>query len=73
MVRSGGPVERVDPPTRGHGMVYEAEEVMRCLRAGLVESPVIPHEATLAVMATLDTALRQVGVTGPAPDEPPPA
>jgi predicted dehydrogenase len=65
ITRAGGSVERIELPVRGHGMVYEAEEVMRCLRAGLIESPVIPHETTLAVMATLDTALRQVGVTYP--------
>jgi predicted dehydrogenase len=64
--RSNGASERIELPVRGHGMVYEAEEVMRCLRAGLIESPLIPHEATLGVMATLDTALRQVGVTYPA-------
>jgi predicted dehydrogenase len=65
VIGPGRSVERIELPTRGHGMVYEAEEVMRCLRAGLIESPLIPHEATLAVMATLDTALRQVGVTYP--------
>lgn len=51
---------------RGNGMGYEAEEVMRCLRGGLTESPVIPLDSTLEVMATLDTALRQIGVTYPA-------
>jgi predicted dehydrogenase len=65
VVGADGRAERIEEPTRGHGMVYEAEEVMRCLRAGHTESPLIPHEATLAVMATLDTALRQVGVTYP--------
>jgi len=42
---------------------YEAEEVMRCLREGLLESPVVPHSATLAVMRTLDEARAQIGVT----------
>jgi predicted dehydrogenase len=63
LVGSDGRTERVELPVRGQGMVYEAEEVMRCLRAGLTESPAISHEATLAVMSTLDTALRQIGVT----------
>ena len=66
VVRSDGRSERLESPLRGHGMVYEAEEVMRCLRAGLIESPLIPHEVTLAVMATLDAILRQIGVTYPA-------
>ena len=30
-----------------NGFVYEAQEVMRCVRAGLLESPVVPHELTL--------------------------
>lgn len=47
---------------RGNGMGYEAEEVMRCLRAGLTESPLIPHSETLAVMSTLDAIRAQIGV-----------
>ena len=61
----GGEAERISVPVRGNGMGYEAEEVMRCLRAGLTESPVIPLSATLAVMRTLDTARAQIGVTYP--------
>jgi predicted dehydrogenase len=60
-----GRCERIDLAVRGHGMVYEAEEVMRCLRSGLTESPLIPHEFTLAVMATLDNARQQIGVAYP--------
>jgi hypothetical protein len=43
-------------------MLYEAQEVIRCLRAGRTESDLVPLDATLAVMGTLDRALRQVGV-----------
>lgn len=65
IVSADGTTKRVELPLRGHGMVYEAEEVMRCLRAGRTESSAIPHDATLAVMSTLDTALRQIGVSYP--------
>ena len=58
---------RVDLPMRGNGLGYEAEETMRCLKAGLTESPVIPHEATLDVMRTLDAVRAQIGVTYPEP------
>lgn len=51
---------------RGNGLAYQAEEVMRCLREGLVESPLIPHQASLAVMRVLDAARAQIGVTYPA-------
>jgi predicted dehydrogenase len=48
---------------RGHGYTYQAEEVARCLREGLTESPVMPLEDTLSVMRTLDAA--RVSLTGP--------
>ncbi len=41
----------------GRGMQYEANEAMRCLREGLIESPVIPLDESLAIMESLD-ALR---------------
>ena len=55
-------VTEVDLPLRGHGMVYEAEEVMRCIRDGLIESPLITHAATIEVMTTLDAIRAQIGV-----------
>jgi predicted dehydrogenase len=59
---SASSTERVEVSLQGHGMGYEAEEVMRCLRQGRTESDIIPLDATLAVMSTLDTALQQIGV-----------
>ncbi|MFG2962236.1 MULTISPECIES: Gfo/Idh/MocA family protein [unclassified Streptomyces] len=41
---------------------HEAREVMRALRAGEKESPLVPLEGTLAVMRTLDTLRDQIGV-----------
>jgi predicted dehydrogenase len=61
----GEDAEVVEVPIRGNGMGYEAEEVIRCLAAGLVESPLIPHAATLDVMRTLDAARAQIGVVYP--------
>jgi predicted dehydrogenase len=58
----GDACEEFTYPVRGHGMGYEAEEVMRCLRAGLTESPLIPLDATLDVMGTLDAVRAQIGV-----------
>jgi predicted dehydrogenase len=62
----GAQVEEFVLPLRGNGLGYQAEEVARCLRAGLVESPLNPHAATLAVMRVLDAARAQIGVTYPA-------
>jgi predicted dehydrogenase len=50
-------------PFDGTGLRFEAAEVHRCLRAGLLESPLVPHAETLAVLSTLDTIRARIGVT----------
>jgi hypothetical protein len=57
----------VDDPLAGNGNGYqpEIEEVERCLRAGLLESPLIPHADTLAILEILDDARAAVGVVYP--------
>ncbi|WP_374362194.1 Gfo/Idh/MocA family protein [Pseudoduganella danionis] len=52
----------VQLPITGNGYTHEAQEVGRCLRAGLIESPVMSHEETLAIMGTLDEIRRQIGL-----------
>lgn len=47
------------------GMRHQAAEVARCLDAGLTESPLMPHEETLRVMALMDEVRRQIGVIYP--------
>jgi predicted dehydrogenase len=63
--RAGEQVAAYDTPYRGHGYAYEVEEVHRCLRAGLSESPLRPHADTLAVMRWMDEVRRQIGVRYP--------
>ncbi|MET9500375.1 Gfo/Idh/MocA family oxidoreductase [Streptomyces sp. NPDC006622] len=46
-------------------MRHEALEVMRALRAGETESPLVPLDGTLAVMRTLDTIRERTGVRYP--------
>ncbi|MFJ4911421.1 Gfo/Idh/MocA family protein [Streptomyces sp. NPDC088726] len=48
------------------GMQYEAAEVMRAVRAGETESPLVPLDGSLAVMRTLDAVRDRVGVRYPA-------
>ena len=50
-------------PIEGGGYQYEAVEVQRCLRAGAVESPLVPHAVTLEVMDLLDGIRAQIGVS----------
>ena len=53
----------------GNGYGLEVAEVERCLRAGELESPLVPLEDTIAILETLDEARRQIGVCYPA-DQP---
>ena len=54
----------LDPET-GHGLHQEAVEVARRVGAGELESSLLPHAETIAVMEVLDEVRRQVGVTYP--------
>jgi predicted dehydrogenase len=58
---------RIDDPIagQGHGYGPEIAEVGRCLRAGLTESPLIPHADTIAIMELLDEARSELGVKYP--------
>jgi predicted dehydrogenase len=61
--RDGHAAEHIDTPFPGHGYHFEAAEVQRCLRAGLIESPLMPHDDTLAVMRLLDAVRASIGVS----------
>ena len=52
-------------PFRINGFEGEIEEVMRCVRAGLTESPRMPHAETLALVRWMDIIRAQVGVHYP--------
>jgi predicted dehydrogenase len=45
----------------GRGYGNEIAEVGRCLREGLLESPLVPHDQTLLIMRQMEDVLRQVG------------
>ncbi|MFD3499094.1 Gfo/Idh/MocA family protein [Streptomyces sp. NPDC058676] len=58
-----------DPADGPRGSLrHEALEVMRALRAGETESPLVPLDGTLAVMRTLDAIRERVGVRYPGED-----
>lgn len=46
--------EIIDAPLEGNGYNYQALEVMNCLRAGKLESEIMPLNETLAIMKTMD-------------------
>ncbi|MFE7858571.1 Gfo/Idh/MocA family protein [Streptomyces sp. NPDC101209] len=61
------PEEFAADPADGprNSLRHEAREVMRALRAGETESPLVPLDGTLAVMRTLDAIRERVGVRYP--------
>ncbi|KKJ99812.1 Gfo/Idh/MocA family protein [Micromonospora sp. HK10] len=61
--RAGAEPETIAADLTGGGYQYEAIEVQRCLAAGLIESPLVPHSATLEVMALLDDIRARIGVS----------
>ncbi|MFC5800215.1 Gfo/Idh/MocA family protein [Streptomyces formicae] len=63
--REGREPEEYAPGNERYSFRYEAAEVMRCLRAGETESPLVPLDGSLAVMRTLDAVRDRVGVRYP--------
>jgi predicted dehydrogenase len=59
------PALTVERPFAINGFENEIVEAMRGARAGEVESPVIPHAETLAVLGWMDQLRAQVGVRYP--------
>ena len=57
-----GSSRTVDTPYIGNGYAHEAIEVQRCLAEGLIESPRMTHDQSLALMGVLDTIRRQIGL-----------
>ncbi|MDI3419978.1 Gfo/Idh/MocA family protein [Streptomyces luteolus] len=63
--RPGREPEEFTGEGRRDSLRHEAAEVMRCLRAGERESPLVPLDGTLAVMRTLDAVRERIGVRYP--------
>lgn len=63
--RPGEQPQAVHAPLRINGFEGEIEETIRCVRAGLLESPRMPHAETLAIVGCLDDLRRQLGVRYP--------
>lgn len=65
LARSGKAEETIELPANEAGFVYEAEEVGKCLRAGKLESDVMPLSQSLSIMRTMDTLRSQWGLQYP--------
>jgi predicted dehydrogenase len=62
LITPDGSATRFEPPHEGSGLHYEADEVARCLRAGLLESPLMPLDESIAIMETIDAVIAQAMV-----------
>ncbi len=62
---ANGQTTTVARPFRGGGFEYQTEEAMRCIRAGLIESPGMPHAHTLANMQLMDQMRAEIGLKYP--------
>jgi predicted dehydrogenase len=62
VARADGIARTVPTPYVGNGYVHEAIEAQRCWQAGLIESPGMTHDDTLALMGVMDEVRRQIGV-----------
>jgi predicted dehydrogenase len=55
----------LERPHRINGFEYEIEEAMRCVRAGKIESALVPHAETRQLLAWMDRMRCEVGVRYP--------
>lgn len=58
-----GSARTVDTPYLGNGYVHEVMEAQRCYAEGLLESPRMRLEETLALMGVMDEIRRQIGLS----------
>ena len=66
----GGGARRESLPCDGNGYSHEAAEVIRCLREGLAESPVMPLDESVAILETMDELRGQWGLKFPGESRP---
>jgi predicted dehydrogenase len=64
-VKRGANTETLALPFIGNGYSHQAIEVQRCLREGLLESPTMPHDESIAIMATMDQVRARIGLKYP--------
>ena len=58
-------LDRNEPPSREHGLAYEAAEFARLLEQGRTESDLLPLDETVRIMQVLDDVRAQLGVRFP--------
>ncbi len=57
LINRNGDQQRFEFPHQGRGLRHQAVEVARCVNGGLLESPVMPLDETVAIMETMEKVL----------------
>lgn len=57
--------QEVNVPYDGNGYRFQVEEVGRCIRENLTESPIMPLDETVSIMETMDEIRKQWGLKYP--------
>ncbi len=55
----------ISEKNNSNGFIYQVKEVVRCIRNGETESPVIPHQETIGIMKIMDKIRDQWGFKYP--------
>ncbi len=63
--RLKGNTKQIRVPYLGNGYTHQALEVMRCLREGLTESPIMPLDESVSIAETMDELRQQWGLRFP--------
>ncbi|THV30091.1 Gfo/Idh/MocA family protein [Glycomyces paridis] len=70
LVRYNEPPREFEAPYVGHGYVHEALEVHRALRAGRLESTLVPPQSTIEVLEVMDEVRAQIDLRYPGETHP---
>jgi predicted dehydrogenase len=57
LISRDGEEERFDFPSQGRGLHYQADEVAKCLREGILESTGMPLDESITIMETMERVL----------------
>ncbi len=63
--RSGDKEHAIQLEPMVNGFEYQIREVMRCVEAGLTESPAMPHSFSEMMSRVMDTIRGQIGLRYP--------
>jgi predicted dehydrogenase len=58
-------IKHIRLPHIVNGFEYQIEETMRCIKEGLIESPIMPHQTTIDILKQMDALRFSFGIKYP--------